>query len=187
MRSGDLGAGCGHTPHTPDGSRPAILRFTVAVAQENPASEGGRLEPVRHYLEQRLHIPVEVRGTTDYGEAIEAFRAKKIEASTLGPFAYVIGSERAGIEAIATRGNERGETVTYSSTLSVRANSICNPSTMSSGAPTNWSCPSSTRRRRPETWCHVRTFFRGHRRGTRLQTSGLLHQPRGVCPHPALG
>src|SRR6516225_699022 len=100
---------------------PRILRFSVSINQENPETEGERLQPIRRYLEQRMQMPVEVTGTSGYGVVIEAFRAKKIEASSLGPFSYVIGSERAGIEAIATRGTPAGEPLTYAGTLDVKA------------------------------------------------------------------
>jgi phosphonate transport system substrate-binding protein len=52
-----------------------------------------------------------------------AFRATKIEASSLGPLAYVIGSGRVGIEAIVTRGNPAGEPWTYARALAVKASS----------------------------------------------------------------
>jgi len=102
---------------------PRILRFSVSINQENPETEGERLQPIRRYLEQRMQMPVEVTGTSGYGVVIEAFRAKKIEASSLGPFSYVIGSERVGIEAIATRGTPAGEPLTYAGTLDVKASS----------------------------------------------------------------
>jgi phosphonate transport system substrate-binding protein len=60
-----------------------------------------------------MGMPVEITGTNGYGAVIEALRAKKLEACSLGPFAYVIGSQRAGIEAIATRGTAAGESRTY--------------------------------------------------------------------------
>jgi phosphonate transport system substrate-binding protein len=117
-------AGCARGPAgEPDRGRPKVLHFAVSIGQENPETEGGRLEPIRQYLERRMGMPVEVTGTSGYGVVIEAFRAKKIEAALLGPFAYVIGSNRAGIEAVATRGNPNGETRMYSATLSVMAGS----------------------------------------------------------------
>src|SRR5215469_10143301 len=106
--------GCARVPSAREATGwPRILRFSVSINQENPETEGERLQPIRRYLARRMQMPVEVTGTSGYGVVIEAFRAKKIEASSLGPFSYVIGSERVGIEAIATRGTPAGEPLTY--------------------------------------------------------------------------
>jgi phosphonate transport system substrate-binding protein len=116
--------GCGRAPSAGEVSAwPKVLHFSVSIYQENPEAEGERLQPVRRYLERRMQMPAEVTGTSGYGVVIEAFRAKKLEGSTLGPFAYVIGSERASIEAIVTRGTPAGDPSTYAGTLVVKASS----------------------------------------------------------------
>jgi phosphonate transport system substrate-binding protein len=118
------GCGCGpaaEASNLASEGGPKVLRFAVSIARENPETAGGGLEPVRRYLGRRMGMPVEVTGTNGYGAVIEAFRAKKLEACSLGPFAYVIGSQRAGIEAIATRCTAAGESRTYAGTLSVAA------------------------------------------------------------------
>ena len=117
-RGGGRAAGAG-----PGQDWPRVLRYTINIGQENPDTEGVRLEPIRRYLERKLGMPVEVWGSSGYGVTIEAFRARKIEASTLGPFAYVIGAERASIEAMVTRGKPTGEPLQYSGTLTVPASS----------------------------------------------------------------
>lgn len=117
-------SGCARAPvTTAPAGWPRVLRYAVSISQENPETEGARLEPIRRYLSEKLQMPVEVWGASGYGVAIEAFRARKFEASTLGPFGYVIGSERTDIEAIATRGSMDGVPRQYSGTLAVAAGS----------------------------------------------------------------
>jgi ABC-type phosphate/phosphonate transport system substrate-binding protein len=143
-----------------EASWPSVLRYIISISQENPETDGGRLEPVRRYLARRMQMPVEVTGTGGYGVTIEVFRAKKIEASTMGPFAYVIGSERAGIEAIATRGTPSGELRLYAGTLSVAAASPLQSVDDLLRHARDLTVPSSTRHRLPVTWCNVLTSNR---------------------------
>ena len=115
--------GCGGTSPAKvvDAEWPKVLRYSISISQENPESEAGRLDSVRRYLERRMQMPVIVTGCTGYGVTIEAFRARKIEAASIGPFAYLIATRRTDVEAIATRGTLDGEARLYSGTLSVAA------------------------------------------------------------------
>lgn len=58
-------------------------------------------EPVKQLLEKQLGIKVEIFTGTSYGAVIEAMRAKRIDAMTVGPFAYVLAVQEAKAEAIA--------------------------------------------------------------------------------------
>jgi phosphonate transport system substrate-binding protein len=58
-------------------------------------------EPMKKLLEERLGIPVEVFTGTSYGAVIEAMRAKRVDAMTVGPFAYVLAVQEAQAEALA--------------------------------------------------------------------------------------
>jgi phosphonate transport system substrate-binding protein len=60
-----------------------------------------RVEPMRVYLEETLGRPVTIFTGTSYGAVIEAMRAKRVEGMLVGPFAYVLGVQEAGAEAIA--------------------------------------------------------------------------------------
>lgn len=102
---------------------PAKLRYLVSISDENPDVESSRLAPIGRYLESELHIPVEVMGTSGYGVAIEALRAHKIEACTLGSFGYVIAADKAGAEVIAMRGSMEGKPSVYTGSLAVVADS----------------------------------------------------------------
>lgn len=103
---------------------PATLRYNMALGTENPEARAHRVELLQHYLEKRLGIPVEITTTTNYGGTIEAMRARKIDAASMGPFAYLIASEKAGAEAIVTRGSAiDGSAGDYAGTLAVAADS----------------------------------------------------------------
>jgi phosphonate transport system substrate-binding protein len=95
----------------------------MAIGTENPESRANRVEVVQRYLESRLGIPVEITATTNYGGTIEAMRARKIDAASMGPFAYLIASEKAGAEAIASRGSIDGTAGEYGGTLAVAGDS----------------------------------------------------------------
>ena len=94
-----MAAGCGadRTAAAKSGPAgwPAVFRYNVSLGQEDPAARARRTELLRRYLEKELGIPVEVTVTANYGGAIEAMRAKKLDATGLGPFAYLIASEKA--------------------------------------------------------------------------------------------
>lgn len=103
---------------------PKVLRFNVSVGQENPEARTKRAKIVKQYLERQLRMPVDLTAATGYGGTIEAMRAKKIDATTLGPFAYLIASEKAGAEAIVTRGSvQDGTPGEYGGALAVPVDS----------------------------------------------------------------
>jgi phosphonate transport system substrate-binding protein len=122
-----LVAGCGApgfaTANAGRTAWPAVLHYAVSVSQENPATQGARLEPIRIYLQDCLKIPVEITATSGYGAVIEGMRSHKLEAASMGPFAYLIASEKAGAEAIAGRGTPDGTPTVYAGMLAVEAGS----------------------------------------------------------------
>lgn len=71
---------------------------------DKPGQTKQAMEPIRAYLQKKLGIEVEFIFTTDYTAVIEALRTKKIQAAELGPFAYVLATQRPGVECIATFG-----------------------------------------------------------------------------------
>ena len=71
---------------------------------DNPAQTKGALEPFRAYLQQKLDMEVEFFYTTDYTAVIEALRSKKIHMAHLTPFAYILASQKPGLEPIVTLG-----------------------------------------------------------------------------------
>lgn len=107
-------------------ANPEKFRFLVSIYQENPEAEASRLKLAADYLSAELNRPVEILGSAGYGVAIEAFRAHKIEACTIGPFAYVLAAEKALAEVIVMRGTLDGKPANYAGNLAVRADSPLN-------------------------------------------------------------
>lgn len=52
-------------------------------------------------LSEAIGLPVESYTVTNYNSAIEAMKSKKADMVVLPPFAYILGVERANLEAIA--------------------------------------------------------------------------------------
>jgi phosphonate transport system substrate-binding protein len=85
--------------------RPRVLRYSYAPSVEEPQAQTLRLDHLKKYLADRLHVDVELYKTSaGYGTVIEAIRAHKIDVATLGPFGYLIASEKAGAEVIIVTG-----------------------------------------------------------------------------------
>jgi phosphonate transport system substrate-binding protein len=73
--------------------------------------------PMEKLLEDRLGIPVEIFTGTSYGAVIEAMRAKRVEAMTVGPFAYVLAVQEAQAEALAVGISTTAAEPAYDSTI----------------------------------------------------------------------
>src|SRR5260221_1961191 len=69
-------------------------------------------KPLGAYLERRLQMPVELIVGTDYAATGEALRFGRIDIAYLGPITYVLGRQRAGIEAFAKPMHDHGATFT---------------------------------------------------------------------------
>ena len=102
---------------------PVPLRFNMTSSSEDPDVRAKRLGPLKVYLERELGIPVEITANTGYGGTIEAMRAHRIDAAGMGPFAYLIAAEKAGAEAIVSRGLVDGTPGVYAGSLAVPGNS----------------------------------------------------------------
>jgi phosphonate transport system substrate-binding protein len=76
--------------------------FRVGLFGGDDAEETLRnAEPVKKLLESKLGIPVTLFTGTSYGAVIEAMRADKVEAMTVGPFSYILAVQEAKAEALA--------------------------------------------------------------------------------------
>src|SRR5262249_50821043 len=58
-------------------------------------------KPVAEFISQKIGLPVKYFTGTSYGAVIEAMRAKRIDAMTVGPFSYLLAVQEAGAEALA--------------------------------------------------------------------------------------
>jgi phosphonate transport system substrate-binding protein len=101
------------------GGKPAVLRFAYSAQSEELMSGGLRAQLIRNYLQEQLHMPVEVVKVEGHASTIEAMRAEKTDLSMFGPLAYLIASQKAGAEAIAGRGYPDGKLGGYPSVIAV--------------------------------------------------------------------
>lgn len=116
--------GCKNKAALNDNGIPAKLVIGV-FGGENPGSTQKIWEPIRVCMEKELGTPVEVITTSDYTAVIEAIHTKKIHIAELGPFSYIIASQRKDIEPFAVLG-VRGKPLMYHSTIFARTNSGLN-------------------------------------------------------------
>lgn len=102
---------------------PERLRFSYNVSSDDMEASKRRMTLLRAYLEKSLGMKVEMVTGTLYSSTVEAMRAKRIDAATMGPMAYLLASQTAGGEAIAIPGTTSGGPGTYESAIFVRGDS----------------------------------------------------------------
>jgi phosphonate transport system substrate-binding protein len=95
--------GCGNSSDLDANGVPHKL-LIGSYGGDNPAQTKAALEPFRAYLQKKLGMEVQFFYTTDYTAVIEAMRSKKIHMAHLTPFAYVLATQKPGLEPIATLG-----------------------------------------------------------------------------------
>ena len=117
------GCSTGNAESSPSG-RPAVLRYAFAPSVEEPQAQELRLDHLKKYLSDRLHVDVELYKTSaGYGTVIEGLRAHKIDVGTLGPFGYLIASEKAGAEVLTVTGEPDTGKGGYRGVIAVPASS----------------------------------------------------------------
>jgi phosphonate transport system substrate-binding protein len=99
--------------------RPAVLHYAFAPNAEQMQSGNVRSSMIRDYLQQQLHMPVEVVRVEGYAPTIEAMRAGKVDLATYGSLAYIIAAKDAGAQAIVASGNPDGTLGHYYSVIAV--------------------------------------------------------------------
>jgi phosphonate transport system substrate-binding protein len=92
--------GCGHSNQEPGGNDPDVLRVAL-LPDENASTVLKNNEPLKAYLEQKLHKKIELVVTTDYSSMIEAMRRGRLELAYFGPLSYVLARSKAQIEPFA--------------------------------------------------------------------------------------
>jgi phosphonate transport system substrate-binding protein len=86
------------------------------VEQDNIAEQTVVLEKVRKYLEKELNIKVEFFKSSDYTSVIEALLTKKVHMAYLGPFAYVLATQKQPLVPLVV-GGMNGKPVNYRSII----------------------------------------------------------------------
>lgn len=108
-------AACAAAPATPAqkvdaGKKDWPTQFTLGLFGGDDAEaalEGNK--PVAEYIQKKTGVPVKFFTGTSYGAVIEAMRAKRIDAMTVGPFSYLLAVQEAGAEALAIGVSTRKE------------------------------------------------------------------------------
>ena len=114
-------AGCKNKASLDDKGVPKTLMMAV-FGGEDPRLLKLVYEPIRGYLSEQLHMPVEMVYTTDYTAVIEALKSKKAHMAYLSPFSYIIAKKNADISPIAVLGLN-GRPSMYYSNIITRAGS----------------------------------------------------------------
>ena len=104
--------------HASDG-KPAVLHYAFMAQAEQ--LEGGNLrsELMRKYLQEQLHMPVEIVKVEGFASTVEAMRAEKIDMFTGSSLTYLLAAQKAGAEAVAARGFPDGTVGGYRSVIAV--------------------------------------------------------------------
>lgn len=106
-------AGASTAAECPNGG---TVRFAV-----EPYETSTKLLPVYdqivEQLAAKLGCKVELTITQNYTAEIEAMRAGKLEVAQFGPLGYVLASQVAGAEAVASFGEKNGEPGTYTASI----------------------------------------------------------------------
>ena len=133
----------------PAGKRPwaqQVPQLRVGLlGGENEADRLGRFDGYRKLLEETFAVPTRLFAASDYAGVLQAFSAKQIEMSSLGPSGYAGAwlDTNGGIEAIIVP-EEADGSVSYVSVMVVRADSgIANLEGMR-GKSLAWADPNST-------------------------------------------
>jgi phosphonate transport system substrate-binding protein len=96
-------SGAGATTGATDDSRadwPSQLTLGLFGGDDSEATLQQN-QPVTDYISQKVGIPVKMFTGTSYSAVIEAMRAKRVDAMTVGPFSYILAAQEAGAEALA--------------------------------------------------------------------------------------
>lgn len=112
-------AGCG----VGGGSKQETLKFAYNTSSDDMEASKKRISLLQAYLEKALKMKVDMVVGTSYSSTIEAMRAKRVDAATMGPMSYLLAAQKANAEAIAIPGTKSGGPGTYQSAIVVRGDS----------------------------------------------------------------
>jgi phosphonate transport system substrate-binding protein len=100
-------------------SWPRVLHYAFSPQADQLQSGVLHTQQVRQYLQSQLHIPVDLVQVDQYAATIEAMRANKLDIAHFGALAYIIAVQKAGAQAIVSRGYPDGRLGGYRSLIAV--------------------------------------------------------------------
>jgi phosphonate transport system substrate-binding protein len=98
---------------------PTVLHYVYSPSEEEGEDSSMRASMMQEYLTSQLHIPVKIIRVAGYSASIEAMHTDKADIATFGPLGYIIASQKAGAQAIVTRGNPDHTVGSYNSIIAV--------------------------------------------------------------------
>lgn len=101
-------AGCDRKTETAGGTAaaPQVVRVT-GIPDENPTELARSYQPLTDLLRERLGVPVEYVPVTDYGAAVQALAAGKVDFAWLGGFTHVQARNLTRVVPVAMRDIDR--------------------------------------------------------------------------------
>jgi len=87
------------------------------IPAENNEEMIKTFEPMRVYMEKKLHMKVKVFTATDYAGVIEAMKKKRVDVAWFGPLSYYLAEMEAGVEAFAVGIRQGSDSHTYKSLI----------------------------------------------------------------------
>ncbi|MHB1117813.1 phosphonate ABC transporter substrate-binding protein [Sideroxydans sp.] len=87
------------------------------IPAENNEEMIKTFEPMRAYMEKKLHRKVKLYTATDYAGVVEAMRKKRVDIAWFGPLSYYLAEMEAGAEAFAVGMREGSDSPTYKSLI----------------------------------------------------------------------
>lgn len=87
------------------------------IPAENNEEMIKTFEPMRAYMEKKLHKKVKLYTATDYASVIEAMKKKRVDIAWFGPLSYYLAEMEAGAEAFAVGIRQGSDSPTYKSII----------------------------------------------------------------------
>ncbi|MFS0869576.1 phosphate/phosphite/phosphonate ABC transporter substrate-binding protein [Paenibacillus xylanilyticus] len=92
------GCGASASSSSSDGGMPEVIRIGIMPSEEGEMNRSQ--EQLAADITEATGIPAEIFVAEDYNMVIEALRAGKIEIGLIGPFGYIIATERANAKLL---------------------------------------------------------------------------------------
>lgn len=103
--SSSAGSTAAGSPST-DPKLPSVIRVS-AIPDENPTELQRKYKPLVHFLKESLGAEVKYIPVTDYGAAVQALAAGKVDFAWLGAFTHVQARNMADVEPLCMREVDR--------------------------------------------------------------------------------
>jgi len=103
------------------GTWPKVINYAYSPTTEQlqGAMRAQETKAMRLYLQNQLHLPVNLVQVSQYSATIEAMRADKVDIAHFGGLSYLIAAQKADAQAIVAHGFPDGKLGGYHSVIAV--------------------------------------------------------------------